>query len=91
MHKYKAVDELKWKFITRENHRPFNWTIYRNDKAGLQMQIRERMFRVGIFRPRIKVFYFIDGVKGSFRTEAKMMKKYLKLLQVRNVLSVSVN
>ena len=71
----------EWKFYLREVRLPFMWTMYRDNKMGIQMQERELLYTTLFtkFSKKFVKYYFIDGVKGSFRTEKEMMEKYLKL------------
>lgn len=67
------METAHWKYRASIYTKRDHCTLYRDDALGVQMQvmIKREWF---LFKPRERVFYFVDNVSRAFRSEQEMMR-----------------
>jgi len=63
----------RWKYRASIYTRRDHCTLYRDDDLGVQMQVMVKRDWL-VFRPRERVYYFVDGVSRAFRSEEEMLR-----------------
>jgi len=67
----------QWQYVFNTYLPRHHCVLYRDNTLGIQLQV---MTKTSGWISRPKSYYFIDGVKGSFHTETKLIRRLHRLL-----------
>jgi hypothetical protein len=88
--KTRVVQKPAWSYCSSVYLPKKHCAIYRDDNLGVQMQVEVKRDWT-FFPPKEKQFFFIDGVKTTFKSEEKLVSALAKSHYPHSLLRESGN